>query len=540
MKSTKHNSRTTRKKVQTTGNEQKQLEAALAEEQSLLDALLDNLPDSIYFKDAESRFIRISRALANSFGLSDPAQAVGKSDFDFFTEAHARQAYEDEQEIIRTGQSVSKEEMETWTDRPDTWVLTTKMPLRDHERKIIGTFGISKNITERKRMEAELLREKQFLETLNQNSPVAIVVLDNQENIVSSNPAFESLFGYAPLEIIGKNLDSLVTTPEMFSEASAYTHQAMISPVHGFDKRRKKSGQLVKVELYGVPVVVAGEKIGMLVIYHDITELDKARRDAEEANRAKSEFLANMSHEIRTPMNGVMGMLELALDTSLTAEQRDYLEASLQSAEALLTLLNDILDFSKIEAGKLEIDSINFSLRNAVEDVAYALAKRAQEKGLEIACLIHPDLTSDLRGDPGRLRQILVNLVGNAIKFTHHGEIVIRPSRSTRPKHMHSFVSAVQDTGVGIPDERQAAVFDRFTQADGSTTRKYGGTGLGLTICKQLVEKMGGKIGVESAPGVGSTFWFEIDFAKQPAQKRGTAPLTPGRQPVTGTHSGCG
>lgn len=509
-------------------SERKKIEEELAREQYLLNALLDNVPDYIYFKDAKSRFIKTSKSHAKAFGLSDPAQVVGKTDFDFFAEDHARPAFEDEQEVIRTGQPLNKEERETWPDQPDTWVLTTKMPLRDQQGNIIGTFGISKDITQRKQVEAELLREKQFLEALNVNSPVAIVFLDDQEHIVSANPAFEQLFGYSPLEIIGKNLDTLITTPETIQEASMYTRQAMTGPVHGFGKRRKKDGATVIVELHGVPVVVEGEKIGTLAIYHDITELDQARTEAEEANRTKSEFLANMSHEIRTPMNGVIGMLELALDTPLTSEQRDYLETSLQSAEALLTLLNDILDFSKIEAGRLELDTINFSLRNTVEDVAYTLAKRAQEKGLEVACLIHPDLTSDLRGDPGRLRQILVNLVGNAIKFTHHGEIIIQaePVKETETHVLVHF--GVQDTGIGIPHERQAAIFDRFTQADGSTTRKYGGTGLGLTICKQLVEAMGGKIGLESTPGIGSTFWFEINFVREPSTKRGTGPLTPG------------
>jgi CheY-like chemotaxis protein/HPt (histidine-containing phosphotransfer) domain-containing protein len=218
-------------------------------------------------------------------------------------------------------------------------------------------------------------------------------------------------------------------------------------------------------------------------------------------------------------------MLELTLDTTLTPEQEDYLRTSLQSAEALLVLLNDILDFSKIEEGRFELDHIDFNLRTTVEDVAYTLAGRAQQKGLEMACLIHPDLSSSLRGDPARLRQILINLVGNAIKFTHQGEIVIRAEPVEQSATHASIRFSVQDTGIGIPADRQAAVFERFTQADGSTTRKYGGSGLGLTISRQLVETMGGRIGLESEPGVGSTFWFQVRLEKQPLQKRGTAPL---------------
>ncbi|HJR79133.1 MAG TPA: PAS domain S-box protein [Anaerolineales bacterium] len=394
------------------------------------------------------------------------------------------------------------------------------------ERELI--IGIDRDITERRRVEAELTRQKQFFESLVLNSPAAIVVQDNEDRIISCNPAFEELYGYTGEEIVGSLLDPFITTAETLSEAQSYSLQVLSSAVHAFGRRRRKDGSFVDVEISGVPVVVAGERVGTLAIYHDISELVGARKEAEEASRTKSEFLANMSHEIRTPMNGVIGMLELALDTPLTSEQRDYLQTSLHSAEALLTLLNDILDFTKIEAGRMDFENISFSLRNAVEDVAYTLARRAHDKGLELACLIHPDLRSDLRGDPGRLRQILVNLVGNGIKFTHQGEVVIR-AEPVEETDTHARIHfSVQDTGIGIPYERQAAVFDRFTQADGSTTRKYGGTGLGLAISRQLVEAMGGKIGIESSPGIGSTFWFDLTFEKQAREKPVTAPLTLG------------
>jgi PAS domain S-box-containing protein len=375
------------------------------------------------------------------------------------------------------------------------------------------------DLTARKRAEAEVVRQKQFFEALVRNSPAAIIVLDNNEKIQSCNPAFEQLYGYSAQEVIGKDIDPFVTSPENIEEATAFTKAAMSGLVHGNFKRRRKDGSPVDVEIFGVPVVVEGERVGSLGIYHDISDLVRARREAEEASRAKSEFLANMSHEIRTPMNGVIGMLELALDTPLTPEQRDYLNTSLQSAEALLTLLNDILDFSKIEARRLDLEMIDFDLRNTVEDVAYTLANRAQDKGLEMACLISQGIYSDVRGDPGRLRQILVNLVGNAIKFTEHGEVVIHAAPVSETETHASVRFSVQDTGIGIPPERQAVIFERFTQADGSTTRRYGGTGLGLTISKQLVEAMGGRIGVRSEVGKGSNFWFEVTFEKQSEAK---------------------
>ena len=250
-------------------------------------------------------------------------------------------------------------------------------------------------------------------------------------------------------------------------------------------------------------------------------DLEVARKRAEEATRAKSEFLANISHEIRTPMNAMIGMTELALETRITREQREYLNAIQGSADALLTLVNDLLDFSKIEARKLQLDRLGFNLRDALEDTMRVLAPRAHQKDLELACHIHPDVPDALVGDPLRLRQIVMNLVGNAIKFTEHGEVVLRVQAKSRRNGNVQLSFSVTDTGIGIPPEKQAFIFEAFSQADSSTTRRYGGTGLGLAISTQLVELMGGRISVESRTGQGSTFNFTAVFeVQQPGMEK--------------------
>jgi two-component system sensor histidine kinase/response regulator len=381
--------------------QRRQAEYALDQERHLLHTLMDYLPDHIYFKDTESRFLRINKALAKRFGLIDPEQAIGKTDFDFFTEEHARQAFADEQELIRSGRPViGLEEKETWPDGSTTWVSTTKMPLHDREGRVCGTFGISRDITERRRAQAEL---------------------------------------------------------------------------------------------------------------------ERAKLAAETASRAKSEFLANVSHEIRTPMNGIIGMTELALDTNLTQEQRDYLHLVKSSADALLTVINDILDFSKIEAGKIDLDRADFLLRDSLGDTLRTLAQRADSKDLELACHIAPDVPDALIGDPDRLRQIVVNLVGNAIKFTEQGEVVVDVSRIEDRESSVSLHFAVRDTGIGIPANKLELIFNAFEQADTSTTRRYGGTGLGLAISSRLVSLMGGRIWAESQVDQGSTFHFTACFDLQAA-----------------------
>lgn len=366
-------------------------------------------------------------------------------------------------------------------------------------------------------------REKRYFEALILNSPIAIIVNDLTGKIVGWNPAAQDLFGYSEDEAIGRDLDEIVSPETLRNEAVAYSRQLFEGQtrVHAVTQRQRKDGSLVDVEMLGVPVMVENQQVGGLGIYHDISELQRARREAEEANHAKSSFLAVMSHEIRTPMNGVIGMTSLLLDTALTPDQREYAETIRHSGEALLTIINDILDFSKIEAGKMDLENQPFDMRECVESALDLVATRAREKRLELVYLIDSQVPTMLNGDVTRLRQILLNLLSNAVKFTEKGEVVISVKSDgggdTGPLMLQF---SVRDTGIGIPADRANRLFQSFSQIDASTTRQYGGTGLGLAISRRLAELMGGTMWVESVEGEGSTFYFTIQAQPAPAQMR--------------------
>ena len=373
-----------------------QRDEMLARDRHILRAVIDNIPDFIYAKDKECRFLVANSSVAKQMG-TEPEQLAGKTDFDFYPPDLAHLFFDDEQAVLKSGQAlINRAERGLDTEGHEQAILTTKVPFRDNKDNVIGIIGIGRDITERVRAEEQ-------------------------------------------------------------------------------------------------------------------TRL--AREAAEAANRAKSDFLANMSHEIRTPMNGVIGMTELLLETGLDTTQRDYAETIRDSGRALLTIINDILDFSKIEAGKLELERIEMDLRATVEDTARVLAVQAHAKQIELTVSIDPMLPEVIEGDPGRLRQVITNLAGNAVKFTSQGEVNIEAKLLSTDEQGIRVRFDIRDTGIGIPTNRLETLFMPFTQVDSSTTRRFGGTGLGLSIVRQLVDLMNGETGVQSTLGVGSHFWFTARFS---------------------------
>jgi two-component system, sensor histidine kinase and response regulator len=383
---------------------------------------------------------------------------------------------------------------------------------------------------------SEVLRSSEdFLNSLIENLPINVFRKDVEGRIIFVNQRYCEWMKRSREELLGKT-DFDFAPPELARKYAEDDARVMETRKHieVVEPDLRANGEMSWIQIIKVPLLdKAGHVVGIQSVYWDVTQrkqaeeaLKIAKNAAEDAARIKSEFLANMSHEIRTPMNGVIGMTSILLDTELSELQREFAETIRNSAENLLTVINDILDFSKVDSGKLTLENLNFDLVDTVESALDMVAELAHGKGIEIANSIPSDVPSQLLGDPGRLRQVLVNLIGNAIKFTERGEVVIRVASEMESDDAVILRFSVSDTGIGISAEAQQRLFGAFIQADSSTTRKYGGTGLGLAISKRLVSLMGGDIGVESEPGKGTTFWFTAVFTKQknPAPRIKAAP----------------
>jgi len=535
--------------------EQKQKDDAEQESVSKLAAIIEFLPDATFVIDLEGKVIAWNRAMEEMTGVNKK-DMIGQEDHAYaipFYGERRRQLLDlldkDDNEIAYNYQYVRRKGNTLYAEifTPALFggrgahVWATGAPIFDAEGKRLGAIESIRDITESKRAKEELQESKDYLDKIINSIGDPLFVKNRQHQFVLVNNAFCTLSGCSCEELLGKTdydffpseqVDVFLEKDErVFETGKENVNEETITNSQGVDRTI-----ITKKTLY---TDISGNRF-IVGIIRDITErkwteveLQKTNRQLEQsiakanelaglagkANAAKSEFLANMSHEIRTPLNGVIGMTQSLLDTDLNSEQQEYAQTIQSSGEALLALINDILDFSKIEANKLVMEMRDFDLHSVLKYTTDLLARSAQEKGLQLSCQVEPNVPRLLRGDAGRLCQILANLGGNAAKFTNRGNIQIQVSVEKEEKRKITLRFSVSDTGIGIPANRLKALFRPFTQADGSTTRKYGGTGLGLAISKQLAKMMNGKIGAQSVGGVGSTFWFTARFEKVPEKQ---------------------
>jgi PAS domain S-box-containing protein len=505
---------------------QKRAEQALHEREAQFRDLFDEAPVACHELDAAGKITRVNHAELALLGYT-AEEMIGRPVWEFIVEGDAAKT---------VAQEISGEASAESTPRTFRKKGGGRVPalVRNKRTADGGLRATLQDISALKRIEEDLREAEEKYRSIFENAIEGIFQTTQEGSYMSVNPALAEIFGYASPDEMMRSVTHIGR--QLYVDANRRQQFATLIAEKGAVKdfeseMRRKDGSVIWVSERARAV---RDIDGKLLYYEGTVEDVTARRDAEsaitqardaalESVRLKSEFLANMSHEIRTPMNGIIGMAGLLLDMDLNPKQRDFAQTVATSAESLLTIIDDILDFSKIEAGMLTFEEIDLDLTKVVEGAVELLAARAASKNVELASLVRSEVPVALRGDPGRLRQVLTNLVGNAVKFTSVGEVVVRADLLDENETSATLRFRVIDTGIGISPEAQGKLFQAFVQADGSTTRRFGGTGLGLAICKQLVQQMGGEIGVESEAGKGSTFWFTARLAKQPGK---TLPVT--------------
>lgn len=507
-------------------------EQDLTWEQYLMLSLLDNIPDAIYFKDKESKFIRINKALSDRFMLNDPLKAIGYTDSDFFGQEHAIDAISDEQEIIRTGKPlINKEEMEVWLDKPPTWVLTTKMPLKNINGEIIGTFGISRDITELKKSEEQLMvakdnaeeNERQFrslFENMIEGFAYCKLIFEDSIPVdyiyLDVNNAFESLTGFK--NVAGKKVTDVIpgirqSDPKLFE---IYNRVSQTGQSERFETFVKGMNDWYSISVY------SPRKEYFVTVFDVITErkkaeeeLIKARERAEESDKLKTAFLHNITHEIRTPMNAIIGFSGCLLDEKLDIDRRNYfIDIIIKSSHQLLSIINDIVNLATLEANQEKIIEKDVDVNLIYRLVYNQFVREADEKNISLVySLPLPDGKAIIYTDETKFIKVLSNLLNNALKFTKQG--IVTFGYSLKEGNLEFFV---QDTGIGIAPHMHEKIFERFMQVENSLTREYGGSGLGLSIAKAYVEYLGGRIYLSSELEKGSTFYFTIPGKKEAEQ----------------------
>ena len=503
--------------------DRKRAEEALRKSEHRLNSMLASLKDVVWSIAPDTRQVIYLNPATE--------QVYGRKVSEFFENPHLwldavhpvdRDRVEDCLDDLLTSGTLDQEYRIIRPDGQVRWIHDRAQCFRDIQGAAVRLNGIQTDITERKQAEENLKLYRQIFA----NTTEAAAILDPQGRYLEQNAAHRNLLGFSDTQLQGADL-AVALGAELAATIKNEVERS--GSFQGEGAVRNSQGEMASIEAAAMTITSDdGDALCHALLIRDITEQrrveeerQKAREAAEAANRAKGEFLANMSHEIRTPLNGILGMTELALNTDLTEEQQEYLKMVKASGESLLTVINDILDFSKIEAGRLDLNPIDFDLRDALGDTLKTLALRAHQKNLELTLHVAPETPRRVMADPTRLRQIIVNLIGNSIKFTEQGEIILQVSAESETADELILHFTVRDTGIGIPREKQLMIFEPFTQADSSATRKYSGTGLGLAISLQLVELMGGRLWVESEAGKGSSFHFNMRarVSKEPGKR---------------------